>query len=166
MVVRGAAVSALAAHAIHTDNSARDFMTTKNFCRLAAALVTIALAGCAAMQPTPEQRAGRIEPMLSAAGFKMLPADNQQKLGHLQSLPQFQVKYFGDNDGANRYWMADAQVCHCLYLGDENAFQQYQKLRFEQRLADEQQEAAEEQMGAAQMEMMNPFAFGGPVWVY
>src|SRR5690349_18871111 len=131
-------------------------MLIKNPCRLAAAVVLAgALAGCAAMQPTPEQRAEQIEPMLSAAGFKMLPADNQQKLNHLQSLPQFEVKYFPGEDRAMRYWMADAQVCHCLYLGDENAFQQYQKLRFEQRLADEQQQAAEEQMGAAQMEMMN-----------
>jgi hypothetical protein len=141
-------------------------MLMKHYHGFAAVLLTIALAGCAAMQPTPQQRADRIEPMLSAAGFRMLPADNQQKLDHLQSLPQFQVKYFGDNGGANRYWMADAQVCHCLYLGDDNAFQQYQKLRFEQRLADEQQQAADEQMSAEQMEMMNPFAFGGPVWVY
>jgi hypothetical protein len=135
----------------------------------AAAILALAIAGCAAMQPTPEQQADQLEPMLSAAGFRMLPADNQQKLDHLQSLPQFQVKYFPAAEGGTRYWMADAQVCHCLYIGDEQAFQQYQKLRFEQHIADEQQQAAEEQMGAAQMQemnMMNPFMMGGPIWVY
>ncbi len=65
--------------------------------------------------------------MLSAAGFKMLPADTQDKLAHAQSLPQLKVKYFTDPDGTLHYWMADAQYCHCVYIGNEAAYQKFKQ---------------------------------------
>lgn len=120
------------------------------------------------MQPSPADRAQQIEPILSAAGFRMLPADSNDKMNHLTALPQLQVRYFGGKDGAMQYWMADANFCQCLYVGDEKAYQRYQNFRLQQRLAEQQQMASEEQMMAAQeeqAEMMNPFLFG-PVWVY
>jgi len=134
--------------------------------RLTPILLSAALAGCSLLKPSPQQRAERIEPMLSAAGFSMRIANTPDKLDHLKSLPQLQVKYYPDEAGRPKYWMADAQFCQCLYLGDEPAYQKYQDLRLQQRMAEEQRAAAQEQEMAAQqyqMEMMTPWVYG-PVW--
>ncbi len=133
-----------------------------------AAAILLTLAGCAAFQPDPQVAADQKESLLSAAGFKMLPADTQDKLAHAQSLPQLKVKYFTDTDGAVRYWMADSQYCHCVYIGDEAAYQKFKQEQFQAQLAAEQNQAAQMQATAAQeeqMEFMNPM-FVGPMWVY
>jgi hypothetical protein len=134
-----------------------------------SALLIIALTGCAALaigEPTPRQRAMDLEPMLSAAGFHMIPADTPEKLQHLKSLPALKVNYYVGKDGAIRYWFADPDYCHCLYLGDEAAYQKYENLRVHARIAENEQEAAEENYEAQQqmeMNMMDPFGFGfGP----
>ncbi len=106
--------------------------------------------------------------MLSAAGFKMIPADTPEKLAHAQSLPQLKLKYFTGKDGAPRYWMADAQFCHCVYVGTEANYQSFKQMQFQARLAAEQNESAEMQQQAAQeeqMEFMDPM-FIGPMWYY
>jgi hypothetical protein len=132
-------------------------------------LLMIALTGCAALGiggPTPRQRAMDLEPMLSAAGFHMVPADTPEKIQHLKTLPALKVNYYVGKDGAMRYWFADPDYCHCLYLGDEAAYQKYENLRIQARIAKNEQEAAEENYEAQQqmqMNMMNPFGFGfGP----
>ncbi len=82
---------------------------------------------------------------------------------HLKTLPSLKVNYYVGKNGELRYWFADADYCHCLYIGSEEAYQEYQRLRLETRQAREEQEAAEENYEAfqqMQMEMMNPF-FGG-----
>lgn len=149
----------------------------KRFHRLGTLLILVNAAilasGCAAISswgaPSPQERAREVEPVLFAAGFKMLPADNANKMVHLQALPQLSVKYYPDQNGHLHYWMADAQFCHCLYLGDDENYQQYTRLRFQQKLAEQEHEAAEERMEAAQeeqMDMMDPFAMGfGPVFM-
>lgn len=129
--------------------------------------------GCAAISnwgaPSPQERASEIEPVLSAAGFKMLPADDANKMVHLHTLPQLSVKYYPDQKGNLHYWMADAQFCHCLYLGDDENYQRYMRLRLQQKLAEREHEAAEERIEAAQeeqMDTMDPFAMGfGPVFM-
>ena len=134
-----------------------------------SALLMIALTGCAALGiggPTPRQRAMDLEPMLSAAGFHMVPADTPEKTQHLKTLHALKVNYYVGKDGAMRYWFADPDYCHCLYLGDEAAYQKYENLRIQARIAQNEQEAAEENYEAQQqmqMNMMNPFGFGfGP----
>ncbi len=45
------------------------------------------LAGCGSIQPappTPAQQAEQLEPMLSAAGFRMLPADTPERQQQLR----------------------------------------------------------------------------------
>lgn len=126
------------------------------------------VAGCAALSntPTPQQRADNIEPVLSASGFKAMPADTEQKLQQITALPQLRVKYYPDKDGTLKYWMADAQFCHCIYVGDAAAYEKYRQYRLQQKIANQQEEAARMQMEAAQemqMDMMNPWAFG-PMW--
>ena len=54
------------------------------------------------MQETPQQRAERIEPMLAAAGFHMLPADTPERVAETQRLTPLKVRYFIDN-GKPRY---------------------------------------------------------------
>ncbi len=133
-----------------------------------AIIIVIALAGCAAFQPDPQVAADKKESMLSAAGFKMLPADTADKLAHAQSLPQLKVKYFTDPDGTLHYWFADAQYCHCVYVGNEASYQKYKQMQFQAQLASEQEQSAQMQATAAQeeqMEFMNPMLMG-PMWVY
>ncbi len=135
---------------------------------IAITLIMLALAGCAAFQPDPQAAADQKESLLSAAGFKMLPADTPDKLAHAQSLPQLKVKYFTDKDGTLHYWMADAQYCHCVYVGNEAAYQKFKQEQFQAQLANEQNQAAQIQAEAAQeeqMEFMDPM-FVGPMWVY
>ena len=133
-----------------------------------AIIIVIVLAGCAAFQPDPRVAADKKESMLSAAGFKMLPADTADKLAHAQSLPQLKVKYFSDPDGKLHYWFADAQYCHCVYVGNEASYQKYKQMQFQAQLASEQAQSAQMQATAAQeeqMEFMNPMLMG-PMWVY
>ncbi len=130
--------------------------------RLLFATITLAaaLAGCSALQPTPQERAHHLDSMLSAAGFNMIPASTPEKAAQLKQLPALKVNYYAGKDGRPHYWMADPYDCNCILLGDEQAYQKYQDLRLQARLAREQEEAAEEQAEAAQqmqMEMMNPF---------
>lgn len=133
------------------------------------AALAIALGGCSLMglgMPTPQQRARDLEPMLSAAGFHMIPAETPAKMNHLKSLPPLKVNYYTGSEGQTRYWFADPQFCRCLYLGDEAAYQRYENLRVQARIAENEQEAAEENYEAQQqmqMNMMSPFGFGfGP----
>ena len=131
-------------------------------------IMMLAIAGCASMQPDPAVLADQNESMLSAAGFKMLPADNPDKLAKAQSLPQMKVKYFSANDGSVHYWMADAEFCHCVYVVNESAYQKFKQMQFQAQLANEQSQSAQMQSMAAQeeeMEMMNPMLMG-PVWLY
>ncbi len=112
---------------------------------------------------TPAERAQYLEPMLSAAGFHMVAADSSEKMQHLKKLPALKVNYYVGNNGELHYWFADPDYCHCLYQGNEQAYQQYEKLRIQARMAKRQQEAAEENYEASQdmqMNMMDPF-FGG-----
>jgi hypothetical protein len=138
-------------------------------CCLISICLAIALTGCAMLGlggVTPQQRAEYLEPMLSAAGFQMLPADTADKLEHLKKLPPLKLNYYLNKEGQPRYWFADPDYCHCLYLGSEEAYQKYQDLRLKAQVAQEEQEAAEQNYEAAQqmqMNMMNPFmGFGGP----
>jgi hypothetical protein len=127
---------------------------------LIAAGIAIAFAGCSLLQPSPQQRAKDLDPMLSAAGFRIVPANTPQKIATLNKLPPLKVKFYTGKDGNLHYWLADPYECHCLYLGDETAYQHYENLRLQNRMVQEQQEAAEENMEASENMMMPPLGFG------
>ena len=99
----------------------------------------------------------------------MLPADSAQRMLNLQKLPQLSLKYYRGPEGNLHYWLADAKFCRCLFVGDETRYQDYRKLRLQQKLGEQQREAAESQLEAEQeeqIEMMNPFPMGvGPVFM-
>jgi hypothetical protein len=118
------------------------------------------LVGCAT-QETPTQRAQRIEPMLAAAGFHVHPADTPARVANLQGLTPLKVS-FAPKDGKMRYWFADPVYCQCLYVGNEDAYDRYQNLRLQQKVANEQEEAAQLNESAASQEQMNFGLWGDP----
>src|SRR5262245_61625035 len=100
---------------------------------LLAAGVVIALAiGCS----TTKNR----ENMLSAAGFKAIPADTPQREAHLKSLPSDKLTTVTRN-GTQYYVFPDPKQ-NVLYVGQEAQYQQYRKLRLEKQMADEELSAA------------------------
>jgi hypothetical protein len=119
-----------------------------------AATILVGLWACSIFQETPQQRAERIEPMLSAAGFKMKQADTPERVAKLNSLPSLKVRYT-PKDGKFIYWLADPKFCNCLYVGDEAAYQQYQKLRLQAQIAQQQRDTAEMNQEAAMDAEMN-----------
>jgi hypothetical protein len=114
-------------------------------------LSCLLVAGCA---ETARQRARRLEPLLSAAGFHMVPADSPERQQELASHTPLKMRYYVVN-GRPRYWFGDPYVCHCVYVGDEAAYQRYQQLKLEQRMVEQAMAAAEMNEDAAQMEQFN-----------
>ncbi len=110
-------------------------------------LALIALAGCAAVQAIQKSEATDKEQMLTAAGFKVRLADTPEKLAHLQTLIQRKL-IAHSRDGNVYYVYADALACKCLYIGNEEAYQRYQEMVIQQRIANEQRMTAEMNYGA------------------
>lgn len=119
-----------------------------------AALVVVA-SGCAALR---KSEVDSQEQLLSAAGFQMKLADTPQKVEHLQGLtPQKLVPH--TRDGKLYYVYADAEFCKCLFVGNEAAYQKYQQLAIQQKVAQERLNAAAMNENAA----MN-WGMWGPFW--
>jgi len=93
--------------------------------------------GCAYMQ---RQKTQQTESMLSAAGFKMKLADTPERLAKLQTMPQLKLRPL-KRAGKLYYAYTDVEGCRCTYLGDETAYQNYQALVQQQRIAQEDKEA-------------------------
>jgi uncharacterized protein YdbL (DUF1318 family) len=111
--------------------------------------------GCAAMRKSEVETQ---EQLLSAAGFQMKLADSPQRLAHLQELtPQKLVPH--TKDGKLYYVYADPEVCKCLFVGNEPAYQKYQQLAIQQKVAQERLNAAAMNENAA----MN-WGMWGPFW--
>ena len=102
--------------------------------RLIALLAGVLLTAC---QTTPPDF-GAQEDNLAAAGFLMKPADTPERQAMLSRLPahQFLIR---ENGGTTHYVYADPLVCDCLYVGTQQAYDQYRSNQLAQHLADEQQ---------------------------
>ncbi len=94
---------------------------------------------CAAIQ---NRDAIEMERVLAASGFQMRFADTPQKLDHLKSMTQRKL-VLHKRDDKIYYVYADATSCKCLYVGNEKAYQGYQKLSIEKNIAEHQRMAAE-----------------------
>jgi len=119
-----------------------------------ALLLGLAVTGCVSTQQTILNK----ENMLSAAGFKVKFAQTPAQRADLQTLPPNRL-IARSKGGAVYYLYSDPTVCECLYFGNQQAYQQYQKMLFEQNLAGEQAMAAQMNADAA----MN-WDVWGPVW--
>jgi len=117
--------------------------------RLTSPLLATVLAACtlAACQ-TQQQRIESREDMLAAAGFVIKPANTPQRQQMLTRLPanKFVQRQNGDTI---HYVYSDPIVCGCLYVGTQQAYNQYKANQLAQHLADEQQMSAQMYSDAA-----------------
>jgi hypothetical protein len=81
------------------------------------------------------------ENMLSAAGFKMVPANTPEREAHLKSLPADKITPV-QRQGTTYYTFPDPKN-NVLYVGQEAQYQKYRQLRYQKQLADEQLETAQ-----------------------
>jgi len=125
--------------------------------RLALVLVlAVTLGACGGMQ------AKSTEQLLSASGFKMKMADSPQKQTHLQSLTQRKLVPH-ERKGKTYYTFANAKTGQ-LYVGNAQAYQNYQQLAAQEKIAEEQRMAAEMNMDAEMnWDMWGPWGYG-PMW--
>jgi hypothetical protein len=96
------------------------------------------LAGCMTQQQIVTQH----EDNLSAAGFIVRPANTPERQAMLHRLPAHTFVQ-RINGNTVHYVYADPLVCGCLYVGTQEAFNQYKLHQQQQNLADEQQMTAQ-----------------------
>jgi hypothetical protein len=91
---------------------------------------------------TQQQRVEQREDLLAAAGFVVRPANTPERQAMLHRLPahSFVQRVNGD---VVHYVYADPLVCGCLYVGSQQAYNQYKANQLQQHLADEQQMTAQ-----------------------
>lgn len=99
-------------------------------------LVTVV--GCATIQANRTQEQ---EQLLSAAGFIMVPATTPAELENLHTLTPHKV-LFSVKDNKPLYWYADPTNCRCVYTGDQETYQRYERLLTESQIANEVEDAA------------------------
>jgi hypothetical protein len=103
-----------------------------------------ALGGCAAIE---RQQAADTEKLLAAAGFQMRPANTAERQLDLANMPPLRI--VAHREGAKTvYTYADAQNCHCLYVGGAKAYAEYSRLAVSEEIARDMSAAS---MNAASM---------------
>ena len=109
-----------------------------------SAAALIALGAC----QTVQQKVVAHEDNLAAAGFIVRPANTPERKAMLGRLPanHFLRRVKGD---VVHYVYADPLVCGCLYVGTQQAYNQYKRDQQQRRLADEQQMTADEYSDAS-----------------
>ncbi|WP_245411041.1 hypothetical protein [Microvirga flavescens] len=99
-----------------------------------SALVGVALAAAFSLAACVTATENTVN-MLAAAGFKVKTVDSQDKVNALKALPPH--KFVMKTQGSQViYLYADPTICQCIYYGDQNAYQAYQQMAFQQRIAD------------------------------
>jgi 16S rRNA G966 N2-methylase RsmD len=83
------------------------------------------------------------ESLLGQAGFRRVAADTSQKMTHLKTLPE-RALVARTHQGQRYYVYADPSYCKCMYVGNAEQYQAYQRLTRQQRAAEEAALAAEE----------------------
>ena len=83
----------------------------------------------------------KTENMLSAAGFKMMPAATPEQKAHLKTLPPDKVTMV-QREGKTYFVFPDLKQ-QVLYVGQQAQYDEYQKLRIQNQLAQDQKSAAE-----------------------
>jgi hypothetical protein len=68
--------------------------------------------------------------MLAAAGFDRRPADTPERQADLRSIPPYRI-VSRNKDGSIVYIYADPDACHCLYVGGNKEYSEYERLRVE-----------------------------------
>jgi hypothetical protein len=116
-----------------------------NYVALFALLLAIAaLSAC----ETQQQRVAEREDNLAAAGFVIRLANTPERQAMLARLPahKFVMRQNGDTV---HFVYADPLVCGCLYVGTQQAYNQYKANQLQKNLADEQAMSAQQYSDAA-----------------
>jgi hypothetical protein len=101
---------------------------------LLVVVAAVGLAGCALMSEREHAKhAAVVGNRLLASGFRALPADTPAKKAHLETMPKLLFSSVV-RDGKRRYVLADPYRCHCVYVGDEAAYQRYTDLEIAQEI--------------------------------
>ncbi len=103
-----------------------------------------AMVGCAAMRRHEARDTGDL---LVSAGFTTKPADTPERAQQLHAMPPLKL-VSQSKDGHVVYRYADPYSCDCLYVGDQQAYAEYERLALQKQIADERLEAAEAEEGA------------------
>ena len=83
----------------------------------------------------------KTEDLLSVVGFKATPATTPQQQAHLKTLPPHKFTMVV-RDGKTYYVYPD-QSHHVLYVGQDAQYREYQKVRQQNQMAEEEVHAAE-----------------------
>jgi hypothetical protein len=125
-------------------SSARFLIVRRQLARLACISFVLSFSGCSLWQENLKaeglNRAQTIEPLLADAGFTRRNADTPAKVAHMQSLTPFTMRYHMKN-GVLRYSFADPEQCHCIYVGDQIAYERYKALKAERQQVQQQTSA-------------------------
>jgi uncharacterized protein YceK len=110
----------------------------KKFLKVLSLVLAIALSlsGCAATQT---QKAESTEQMLTAAGFQMKYADTPQRQAHIHTIPPRTIVAY-PYKGKVMYAYRETSA---LYLGNQAAYQRFQQMAFDKKIATQMLEAAE-----------------------
>ena len=102
-------------------------------------------------------QAGKTESSLQDAGFRRVPIESPAQDSSARHLPLYQINRYEGASGAV-YWYVDPDLCQCLFIGDEAAYQRY-AMALEQ-----ENETAEyvEQGQSDQLAMLSPFSYAFP----
>ena len=107
--------------------------------RICFLLILLTLvAGCS---ESTTQRAQRLAPLLTQAGFHAVAATTPARLQTLSSMTPLKMNYVSRN-GTASYWFSDPYVCHCIYVGSQRDYDAFEQLK--------QQESAEQAQMADQ----------------
>jgi hypothetical protein len=105
--------------------------------RIGTTLTLLAQSVATAACQSPQQKIAGKEDLLTAAGFKFLPANTPQRVASFKQLPAHQFSR-QIRDGRVFYVWPDPTVCACPYVRNQAAYAAYQKDVFEKQLANEQ----------------------------
>ena len=118
------------------------------------AVARLLVAGCETEQELVQGK----EDMLAASGFIIRPASTPERQAAMKTLKPHTFVYEVRNNKPV-YLYSDPTVCDCLYIGTEQAYQQYRKLALQKQIADEQMQAAQ-----MQSENFDMAPWGGGWW--
>src|SRR6202041_2584076 len=105
--------------------------------RLVTAAAVLLQFGLLTACQTQQQIVTQREDNLAAAGFIIRPANTPERQAMLKKLPPHQFVQRVNGDTVH-YVYADPLVCGCLYVGTQQAYNQYKLHQQQQHLADEQ----------------------------
>jgi hypothetical protein len=98
--------------------------STLNPTALLLAVPALLGAGCATIKG---YAVGESERVLTAAGFHMRPADTPERQEELRSTPPHRIVNRTKN-GNVVYMYADPDNCHCVYVGGDKEYAEYERL--------------------------------------